>query len=106
MAQSKLERLHYQNALEAVAERFHASPQLLQRLNGGAAIAQAGARLMVPNVEPFELPQPPAPEARGRGRNAADQQAAGRAAGYLHTDRGNLDGLPTRSSRRALDQLL
>ena len=81
VAQSKLERLHYQNALEAVAERFHASPQLLQRLNNGAAIAQAGARIMVPNVEPFELPQPPAAEARGRGRNAADQQAAGRAAG-------------------------
>src|SRR5688572_11993392 len=80
VAQSKLERLHYRNALEAVAERFHASSQLLQRLNGGAAVAQAGARLMVPNVEPFELPQPPAPEARGRGRNAADQQAAGRAA--------------------------
>ena len=26
VAQSKLERLHYQHALEAVAERFHASP--------------------------------------------------------------------------------
>ena len=76
VAQSKLERLHYQNALEAVAERFHASPQLLQRLNGGAAVAQAGARLMVPNVEPFELPQPPAPAARGRGRNGNAQPAA------------------------------
>src|SRR5688572_24979850 len=76
VAQSKLERLHYQNALEAVAERFHASPQLVQRLNGGAAIAQAGERLMVPNVEPFELPQPPAPAARGRGRNGNAQPAA------------------------------
>jgi lipoprotein-anchoring transpeptidase ErfK/SrfK len=75
MAQSKLERLHYQNTLEAVAERFHASPQLLQRLNAGAAMAQAGERIMVPNVEPFEVPQPPPPAARGRGRNAADQQA-------------------------------
>jgi lipoprotein-anchoring transpeptidase ErfK/SrfK len=71
VAQSKLERLHYQSALEAVAERFHASPQLLQRLNGGAAIGRAGERLMVPNVEPFELPQPPAPAARGRGGRGA-----------------------------------
>jgi len=75
VAQSKLERLQYQNALEAVAERFHASPQLLQRLNGGAAIAQAGERIMVPNVEAFELPQPPAPPARGRGRSGVDQKA-------------------------------
>ena len=74
-AQSKLERLHYQSALEAVAELFHASPQLLQRLNGGKAIAQAGEQIMVPNVEAFELPQPPAPAARGRGGNAADRKA-------------------------------
>lgn len=77
VAQSKLERLNYQSALEAVAERFHASPQLLQRLNARAAIAQAGERIMVPNVEPFELPQPPSPAARGRG---AEQKATAEAA--------------------------
>jgi lipoprotein-anchoring transpeptidase ErfK/SrfK len=76
VAQSKLERLHYQSALEAIAERFHANPQLVQRLNGGAAIAQAGGRIMVPNVEAFELPQPPAPPARGRGGNGAAPKAA------------------------------
>ena len=75
VAQSELKGLHYQNALEAVAERFHASPQLLQRLNAGAAIAQAGERILVPNVEPFELPQPPAPAARGRGRNGTPPPA-------------------------------
>jgi lipoprotein-anchoring transpeptidase ErfK/SrfK len=75
VAQSKLDRLHYQSALEAVAERFHASAQLLQRLNAGAAIAQAGERILVPNVEPFELPQPPAPGARGRGRNGTPPPA-------------------------------
>jgi lipoprotein-anchoring transpeptidase ErfK/SrfK len=71
VAQSKLERLHYQNALEAIAERFHASPQLLQRLNSGVDMTRAGGRILVPNVEPFEQPQPPAAPARGRGRNAA-----------------------------------
>jgi lipoprotein-anchoring transpeptidase ErfK/SrfK len=67
VAQSKLESLGYTNALEALAERFHASPQWLQRLNPGASI-QVGERILVPNVEPFEVPQP-APPARGRSRS-------------------------------------
>jgi lipoprotein-anchoring transpeptidase ErfK/SrfK len=71
VAQSKLERLHYQSALEAISERFHASPQLLQRVNSGIDISRAGERILVPNVEPFELPQPPAAAAGGRGRNPA-----------------------------------
>src|SRR5688572_3428088 len=91
VAQSKLESLGYQNALEAVAERFHASPQWLERLNPGASI-RAGERILVPNVEPFELPQPaksaqgrgragqpantPAPTARGRGRSPQASEAA------------------------------
>jgi lipoprotein-anchoring transpeptidase ErfK/SrfK len=75
VAQAKLERLHYQSALEAVAERFHASPQLLQRLNSRVDMSQAGERILVPNVEPFELPQPPAPAARGRGKNAPSAPA-------------------------------
>ena len=75
--QSKLERLGYRNALEAVAERFHASPQLLQRLNGGTSASKAGERILVPNVEPFELPQPAATQ-RGRGRSAEPATATGR----------------------------
>jgi lipoprotein-anchoring transpeptidase ErfK/SrfK len=67
--QSKLDYLGYQNALEAIAERFHASPQLLKRLNGTATFARAGERIQVPNVEPFEPPQPvAAPAQQGRGR--------------------------------------
>jgi lipoprotein-anchoring transpeptidase ErfK/SrfK len=57
VAQSMLRRLHYENALEAVAERFHASPRLLRQLNDGAAL-KPGQRLMVPNVSAFELPGP------------------------------------------------
>jgi lipoprotein-anchoring transpeptidase ErfK/SrfK len=75
IAQSKLGRLHYQSPLEAVAERFHASPQLLQRLNNGAARSKTGERILVPNVEPFELPQPPKSVARGRATNAAPAPA-------------------------------
>jgi lipoprotein-anchoring transpeptidase ErfK/SrfK len=67
--QSKLPSLGYQNALEAIAERFHASPQLLKRLNGTATFSRAGERIQIPNVEPFELPQRvAAPAQRGRGR--------------------------------------
>src|SRR5678816_722154 len=40
-AQSKLPSLDYRNALEAIAEKFHASPALLESLNPGQAITQA-----------------------------------------------------------------
>jgi lipoprotein-anchoring transpeptidase ErfK/SrfK len=54
--QSKLKALNYRTALEAVAEKFHVSPRLLQQLNPGASFAAAGERVWVPNVEPFEVP--------------------------------------------------
>jgi len=56
--QSKLERLGYTSALEALAEKYHSSPQLLRRLNPGATFDRAGERLMVPNVA---VPDPLAP---------------------------------------------
>jgi peptidoglycan hydrolase-like protein with peptidoglycan-binding domain len=85
MAQSKLEKLGYQNALEAIAERFHATPQLLRRLNTAATFSQAGEQIQVPNVEPFDAlalaqgkpsgsAQPAAIASdRGRGRGTAQQ---------------------------------
>ena len=76
--QSKLESLGYQNALEAVAERFHANPQWLQKVNPGASISRAGDRILVPNVEPFDVPSKAAPDARGR---AAAQPASAAARG-------------------------
>lgn len=53
--QSKLDALGYRTVLEALAERFHATPALLQRLNPGASFA-AGETITVPNVEPMEIP--------------------------------------------------
>jgi lipoprotein-anchoring transpeptidase ErfK/SrfK len=50
MAQSKLEALRYTTPLEALAERFHASPRLLRELNPGAQFSGAGELIMVPNV--------------------------------------------------------
>ncbi|GAA3924955.1 L,D-transpeptidase family protein [Luteimonas lutimaris] len=50
MEKAKLDALGYTSALEMLAEKFHASPKLLQRLNPGAAFGKAGTRLLVPNV--------------------------------------------------------
>jgi lipoprotein-anchoring transpeptidase ErfK/SrfK len=58
MEQSKLPSLGYQNALEALAERFHLSPQLLRALNPHATFDRAGEQLLVPNVaSPAPLPE-------------------------------------------------
>jgi lipoprotein-anchoring transpeptidase ErfK/SrfK len=49
MEKAKLKRLEYTSILEMLAERFHASPALLKRLNPSATFA-AGEQVMVPNV--------------------------------------------------------
>jgi lipoprotein-anchoring transpeptidase ErfK/SrfK len=58
MAKSKLKALGYESALEAIAEKYHSSPALIQQLNPGKEIV-AGAQLVVPNV----LGAPALPEA-------------------------------------------
>src|SRR6185503_16074762 len=49
VAKAKLKRLHYTSVLEMLAERFHASPALLKRLNPRLRIA-VGQQFVVPNV--------------------------------------------------------
>jgi len=56
--QSKLPSLDYRNALEALAEKFHASPALLQSLNPGQTFSRAGEQITVPNVIAEVAPQP------------------------------------------------
>ena len=78
MKQSELPALSYTSPLEAIAERFHTSPQFLKRVNPNATFA-AGEQITVPNVEPFIVPAPridtPAkpqrPERGTSGGNAA-----------------------------------
>jgi lipoprotein-anchoring transpeptidase ErfK/SrfK len=48
--QSKLDMLGYRNALEALAEKFHASPALLRTLNMGQTFATVGEQVVVPNA--------------------------------------------------------
>ena len=68
-AQAQLDALRYKDPLEALAERFHASPQLLKTVNPGLALKQAGERMLVPNVEPMQLPAPAGPEPAAAGAN-------------------------------------
>jgi lipoprotein-anchoring transpeptidase ErfK/SrfK len=81
MAQSKLESLGYASLLEALSERFHSTPALLQHLNPGASFA-ADEEIVVPNVEAMVLPAPPPPksdkpaEKRTRAEIDAENQAA------------------------------
>jgi lipoprotein-anchoring transpeptidase ErfK/SrfK len=50
--QAALDALNYRTPLEALAERFHSSPALLQQLNPQAKF-QPGEKIQVPNVMPF-----------------------------------------------------
>ena len=77
MEQATLEALNYTNALEAIAEKFHASPALLRQLNPGATFTTAGESVTVPNVEPFDVAAVSAPQqrdTRGRGRSGRGQR--------------------------------
>ena len=60
MEKAGLPALGYESLLEALAERFHATPALLQLLNPGVTFG-ADQVIKVPNVEPMQLPvaQPP-----------------------------------------------
>jgi lipoprotein-anchoring transpeptidase ErfK/SrfK len=50
--QAKLDGLHYRNALEQLAERFHTTPQTIVALNGPDKTIGQGAVLRLPNVLP------------------------------------------------------
>jgi lipoprotein-anchoring transpeptidase ErfK/SrfK len=58
MEKAKLKRLSHTSLLEALSERFHAAPLLLQRLNPEARFI-AGETIVVPNVLAPPEPAPP-----------------------------------------------
>jgi lipoprotein-anchoring transpeptidase ErfK/SrfK len=49
-AQAKLHDLGYSSPLDGLAEKFHTSPILFKTMNPGSDFAQAGQKLIVPNV--------------------------------------------------------
>jgi lipoprotein-anchoring transpeptidase ErfK/SrfK len=64
--QAKLPALAYRTPLERLAERFHAAPALLTRLNRGVALKE-GQAIKVPAVTPFDVSVKP-----GADPSAAD----------------------------------
>lgn len=50
MEKSKLSALGYTSAVEALGEKFHASPKLLQKLNPDKSLNSAGEDIVVPSV--------------------------------------------------------
>jgi lipoprotein-anchoring transpeptidase ErfK/SrfK len=64
MDKARLPRLGYGSPLEAIAEKFHCSPDLLERLNPGAAWDRAGVTVSVPNVASADAAVPAEPAAR------------------------------------------
>ncbi|NJC06790.1 lipoprotein-anchoring transpeptidase ErfK/SrfK [Sphingomonas kaistensis] len=50
--QAKLDGLHYRNALEQLAERFHTTPRTIVALNGPDKAIGQGAVLRLPNILP------------------------------------------------------
>ena len=51
MEKSKLKKLGYTSLLEALGEKFHASPALLKQLNPGKSLSAAGEQIIAPNVD-------------------------------------------------------
>jgi lipoprotein-anchoring transpeptidase ErfK/SrfK len=60
--QAKLPELGYQSVVEAIAERFHASPALIQQLNPRVPMT-VGREIRVPGVTPFNPEVKPATDA-------------------------------------------
>jgi lipoprotein-anchoring transpeptidase ErfK/SrfK len=82
MEQSKLPALGYRSVVEALSERFHTTPELLQWLNPSATFA-ADTTIHVPGVEPQMIPaavptaQNDAPRARATGTSGGAAASTG-----------------------------
>jgi len=82
LEKAKLPALSYTSPLELLSEKFHASPELLQRLNPQARFAAAGEQLRVPNVRPVGPPE--------KGQAPGDAEViVSRGGGTLTVKRGN-----------------
>lgn len=55
--QAKLKAMGFTSVGEALGERFHADPKLLQTLNPGVDLGKAGSTIQVPNIAPAALPK-------------------------------------------------
>jgi lipoprotein-anchoring transpeptidase ErfK/SrfK len=73
-AQAKLPALVYRSLIEALAERFHTTPETLLALNGPDMQLAAGATIIVPNIA--EVSTDPISDAKLKERGWADTLAS------------------------------
>jgi lipoprotein-anchoring transpeptidase ErfK/SrfK len=73
---ARLPTLAYSSILEALAERFHSTPALLEMLNPGVKLEE-GVTIRVPNVEPLVPPAAQPPPAGGSPLNDAGATPTG-----------------------------
>lgn len=73
MEMAKLERLGYESVEEALAEKFHTTPETLKRLNPKADFTKAGAAILAPNTA---LLQPKEVELKQGSAGAPSKTAA------------------------------
>ena len=90
---SKLKALNYRTPLEALAEKFHASPALLKQLNPRRPSTRAGEQIMVPNVEVISMP---ATRTSGRSRGTARRGTIGNRRQRTHRSRIYVTKAPAR----------
>ena len=74
--QGKLKQLGYRDPLEAVAEKFHASPAVLRHFNPQATFMTAGEELRVPNVAVVDIPVRQRPEPKNGRRQSPTPNTA------------------------------
>jgi lipoprotein-anchoring transpeptidase ErfK/SrfK len=73
--QAKLDALAFRSPLEMLAEKFHASPSLLQHLNREATFSRPGERIVIPNVAAID-PLAPLPGSRPVARIVVSRESS------------------------------
>ena len=95
MEKSKLAALNYESPLEGLAEKFHASPNLLRRLNPRATFDRAGQEILVPNVSDSSSQKAASVVVDGSSRSVTALDASGKVlAHYPATIGSKHDPLP------------
>jgi len=98
---SKLPALGYSSVLEALSERFHASPALLKRMNPNAKFV-AGEEIQVPNVAAAPAPAAPVGTAGRTTPNAPAKPAADAPVTVVTVRKGSSDLTVTDASGKVL----
>jgi len=82
---ASLPALGYTSLIEALSERFHSTPALLEQLNPDALFVE-GEEIAVPNVEAMVMPPSPPPDIEKTPEQLAREAAAAEAAARAKPD--------------------